>query len=297
MPDGVVDVAELSGLIGKVNEVDPRFEAFVRVDATPEVRSEYYHSSRRRELPYLLGRVLITSVFIGRDGRAWSDEEIAESHTALLRAGRWLENQAIRYDVPLNVSLAKTYFVAELEDDDDEEVEVTFMPRGIGEGPIEAHSVTKALVDMSRAASQLGFENAQTWLAGINPRVEADAYVWILHPLRMGRSFAIPADVSELDGVSLAISYAREANFPEPLLGLPRTDPATIVHELMHLFGAMDKYGVPLSSFPRHQVTSQDVMRLSQSRLSQLRVDPLTAFEVGWGSGRGATVMPFDRRD
>ncbi|MHC5541100.1 hypothetical protein ACYOEI_23000, partial [Singulisphaera rosea] len=111
---------------------------------------------------------------------------------------------------------------------------------------------------------------------------EADVHVWLLHPRRAGRSLAIPLDRTELRGVSLAVCYAREANFPEPLVGFPFTDPVTIVHELMHLFGASDKYGVPLGSYPAKSVSSRDIMRLSESTLSRLRVDPRTAWEVGW---------------
>ena len=63
-----------------------------------------------------------------------------------------------------------------------------------------------------------------------------------------------------------------------------RTDPVTVVHELLHLFGATDKYGQALRSFVPGSVTSRDVMRLNEERLSRLRVDALTAFEVGWNS-------------
>ncbi len=96
---------------------------------------------------------------------------------------------------------------------------------------------------------------------------------------------AIPDDLTELIGVSLALCYAREANFPEPLHRPPYTDPVTVVHELLHLFGASDKYAVPLSSFPPGSVTSRDVMRLDSSRLERLRIDRATAAEIGWTTG------------
>ena len=56
-----------------------------------------------------------------------------------------------------------------------------------------------------------------------------------------------------------------------------------IAHEVLHLFGASDKYGVPLDSFRSGQVTHRDIMRMDARRLERLRVDPLTASEVGWG--------------
>ena len=81
-----------------------------------------------------------------------------------------------------------------------------------------------------------------------------------------------------------AVSYAREANFPEPLRHPPYTDPVTIVHELLHLFGASDKYGVSLRSFPPKSVTTREIMRLDEPSLSRSRIDPLTAAEIGWAS-------------
>ena len=48
----------------------------------------------------------------------------------------------------------------------------------------------------------------------------------------------------------------------------------TVVHELLHLFGATDKYGRSLRDVPPGTVTSRDVMRLSETRLSRLRIDP-----------------------
>jgi hypothetical protein len=148
--------------------------------------------------------------------------------------------------------------------------------------PFEVDAVTKALTGASRAAIRLGFPDAAAFIAAINPRVEADTRVWLLHPRQAGHSLAVPLDETELAGVSLAVCYAREASFPEPLTRAPFTDPVTIAHELLHLFGASDKYGVPVRSFPARSVTSREIMRLDESSLSRLRVDPLTAREIGW---------------
>jgi hypothetical protein len=235
--------------------------------------------------PPLLGTIAIVSAFVGRHRRPWSDSEIAQAHAALLHAGEWIEREAIRWAAPLNIALASTYFVAE-DDSRADDVEMMFVPEGDTVGPLEARAVTKALIDSSRVAAQLGFRDAVDWWAQIKPRLEADVLVWLLHPRCAGRSLAIPLDQTELSGVSLAVCYARESSFPEPLAGPPFTDPVTVVHELLHLFGASDKYGVPLRDYPPGSVTSRDVMRLNETRLSRLRIDPRTAWEVGWVAGR-----------
>ena len=226
--------------------------------------------------------LVLISVFIGKDRHAWSEAEIARAHASMLRAGAWIEREAIRWDAPVNLDLSETYFVADDHRPDD--VEVDFAPQGGEMQPFEAHAVTKALAVASRAATRLGFRDAVAMIEEINPRfLAADARVWLLHPRQAGHSHAIPLDDTELSGVSLAVCYAREASFPEPLTRPPYTDPVTIVHELLHLFGASDKYGVSLRSFPPATVTTRDIMRLDESSLSRARIDPMTAREIGWG--------------
>jgi hypothetical protein len=110
-------------------------------------------------------------------------------------------------------------------------------------------------------------------------------------PRASGQSVAILEEISGIPGVHLAVCYAQEADFAGPLAGPPYLDPVSLVHELLHLFGASDKYGVPLEDFPAGWVTSRDVMRLDEERLGRLRIDRLTAREVGWPD-RGEAGAP-----
>lgn len=287
--DGRVEVVPIRGARGVANGCDPRFSAFAGLDdPEPGTRKPL---PRRRSSPPLLGRVVMLSVFLGRDERSWTDREIGEAHAALLEAGRWIEREAARWNAPVNVAVGQTYFV--VDDETPDEVELAFVSEGEGFGPLEARAVTKALVDTSRAAAVLGFPDTAEWMSQINARVEADVCVWFLHPRRAGRSLAIPLDQTELAGVSLAVCYARESSFPEPLAGRrPYSDPVTIVHEMLHLFGASDKYGVPLNRYPPRTVSSRDVMRLSESRLARLRIDLGTASELGWSVGDRPPELP-----
>ncbi len=121
----------------------------------------------------------------------------------------------------------------------------------------------------------------------VGRRLRADSPVWLIHPRSAGRSFVVPESETGMIGVNLAICYARETEFPERLVGAPFPDPSTFAHELLHLFGASDKYGRPLSSFPKGSVTNRDIMRLEVETLSKLRIDPATAREIGWNPSGG----------
>jgi hypothetical protein len=276
--DGVVGLVPIMGATGVRNAVDPRFQRFESWTGTMGDRSAAQRRTRRA--PPLLGRVGFASVFVGRDGRFWSDAELAQAHRSLERAARWLEREAIRWRAPVNIDLAETYFAA--ADPVEEEVEVGFQYEGDHEAPFEAHAVVKALASASRAAAALGFADIADLIEQTTARIAVDRLVWLLHLRRAGRSHAVAADQTPIPGVTVAICYAREESLPEPLDGPPFTDPTTVVHEVLHLFGASDKYLVPLSTFPPDEVSDRDVMCLYHSALSRLRVDRLTARELGW---------------
>jgi hypothetical protein len=284
--DGEVGIAPMAAVRGEPNPHDPSFLRFVEREPSLADAGAARLEPRPggRAAPQLLGRVVLISIFLGRDGKAWSDAEIAEAHDALIRAGCWIEREAIHWKAPVNIELADTYFVA--QDDTPDEVEVNFVPQGEQMHPQEAQATLKALTAATRAAVQLGFHDAADLVARINARVEADVHLWLLHPRRAGCSLAVALDTTELAGVSLAVCYAREATFPEPLTRAPRPDPVTFAHEALHLFGAEDKYGLPLRSFPPGSVTARDIMRLNEMPLTRYRIDLLTASEIGW-SPRG----------
>jgi hypothetical protein len=276
--DGVVDVVPMLGVEGEENPASPRFRRFAGLRGGPGEPAKVHKLPSLR--PTLLGRVTLISVFVGRDGKGWTDEEIARGHASLERAGLWLEREATRHAAPVNLGLADVYF--RVQDDEVDDVEVAFANEGDDVGPMEAHASTKAVVAASRAAATLGFADVVDLVGRIDPKVEADARVWLFHVRRSGRSLAVPAEECDVDGVGLAVCYSREASFPEPLGGPGRVDPTTVAHELLHLFGASDKYGVALRSFPAGSVSSRDIMRLDHDQLSKMTIDRLTASEVGW---------------
>ncbi|WP_435010128.1 hypothetical protein P12x_001357 [Tundrisphaera lichenicola] len=233
----------------------------------------------------MLGKVALISVFVGLDGNSWSGEEIDQAHRSLINAGSWIEREAHRWNALVNIAIADTFFL--MDDQAEEPVEVDFLPEGDDVGPMEANASAKAFAAASRAAASLGFTDVVGLFREINPRIESDAKVWLFHLRRRGRSHAIPAAEGDISGVGLAICYSRESSFPEPLDGRGRVDPTTVAHELLHLFGATDKYGSSLSSYPTNAVGHRDVMRLSYDALGRMTIDSMTASEIGWRSSSG----------
>ncbi len=275
--DGLVEMVPISGTIGTPNPGNPAYQRFVELSPEPSSATTTNISS-----PPMLGRVALVSVFVGPDGVPWSDLEVESAHEALERAGSWIEREAIRRGAPVNVALSNVYF--SVTDEDADLVEVEFSPEGGEVGPMEANAAAKAVTMASRAALKLGFADVADWMSRINARIDADAKVWLFHIRRAGRSIAITLDISGVPGVAFAVCYAKEASFPEPLKGRARVDPTTVAHELLHLFGASDKYGVALGSYPEGSVSSREIMRLNHDSLFRMTIDSHTAVEIGWSS-------------
>jgi hypothetical protein len=80
-PDGIVGLIPVEGVLSEPNEDRPRLGAFRALEA----RSGS-HPPPGPGMPRLLGRVAVFSLFIGRDGRPWSDAEIVRAHATIERA-------------------------------------------------------------------------------------------------------------------------------------------------------------------------------------------------------------------
>ncbi len=277
-PEGVVP---LPFEPAEANPASPRHARYVGpfrdADRTPDRPGMPW---RRTPCPPLRGRVVLVSLFLGADGRGWSDAEVARHLASLERAARWMEEEAGRYGARVGVGVADVYFAVDGETA--EEVEIQVAQSGGELGLFEADMGIRAITLMSRAAASLGFRDAVDFVQEVAARLPGATVAWLLHLRLAGRSFAVPLDRTDLEGVSLAFCHARQANFTEPLIRPPVPRAAVLAHEVLHLFGAQDKYGWPLSHFRAGGVTDRDVMRLESERLADLRVDPITASEIGW---------------
>jgi hypothetical protein len=279
--DGVVEIVPVPTMFGAPNARDARFR---RLAPTGQLGTPSPIRRKRpsRRQPPLLGRVAVASLFLGRDGKSWDDAEIARTLQCVIRAGEWIEQEAVKRGARVNICLPDLYFEADDPEPSSRPSEITILPEGDRDGLFDAGAELRLVASASRAARDLGFRDTVDLSDRVCSSLRCDALVWLVHPRSAGRSFVVPEVDTGLSGVSLAACFAREDDFPGPLIGPPSADPATFAHELLHLFGASDKYGVPLSAFPAGTVTDRDVMRMEFDRLKQLRIDGATATEIGW---------------
>lgn len=283
--DGRVEITSVRNMTVEPFPLDVRFQRLVQ-KLNPSRNSSVplaCGSVPRPTAP--LGHIALGSFFIGRDGRAWTDREIADTLNALARAARWVEAEAALWSAPLNVSQLSPFVVG---------MDASPRTPGVLLKGIEEHQ--SALFDPTESAQLLhaagaiatehGFASLLDLINTFSANVDADLVIWYLHSLSQGRSHLLAEEEGPALAPRAAICYAREDEPPDRWSGTVVPDPCTFAHELMHAFGATDKYGVSSSHFPPGEVSPHDIMRLDMNRLSQLRIDPMTARELGWWSGQ-----------
>jgi hypothetical protein len=282
--DGVVEIADVGHVATRLNEVDRRFHEFVRMDRRVD-DSPGSHSVRARiATGPLRGTLALASIFLGRDGLGWSDLEISQAHRFLFKAGEWLEREAIEWSVPLNVALCRMY-LAPIDSEPRAEVALEISNEEYRSSLFAPEETARVFAGCSAWAQKSGFPDMASLLLELTREIEADLVFWLIHSRSEGRSELHSESETGVKGLSLAVCYAGEADAPGPLRGRPFLDPLTVVHELLHAFGARDKYGTTLSRFPKREVSNRDVMRLDRDQLSKVRIDPMTAREIGWYAG------------
>jgi hypothetical protein len=218
---------------------------------------------------------------VDRPESPWTDGEIAEVFRALRVCSAWLARQASRYRVALDAGSDGLYY--HTEDPQEDEVPLGFRGEAGRVTLVSKAGAAHALAVASRWVSRVGFRDIVRFVGHVQRSVAADSWVVLFHPREAGRSFAIPAEISLHRCVELAVCYAQHAPLRGEVRGRIRPSPSTYAHELLHLFGATDKYDVvSLDDFPPGSVTERDIMRCSHYDLEHLRIDPLTAAEIGW---------------
>lgn len=283
-PDGRIEVIPIHDALIESNPIDRRFGRLASLDRHDLAWTREAHAHVPLDLAFprpLAGRVVLASCFLGRDGRAWTDAEIAEAHKFLCKAVTWLEREAQRWSARVNLTIAQGYVTA-LDDQERAESRLAVVRTDHGSSILSA-SETQAVISALHRGIDAQFGIAlDDFVCQVAERVEADHLVWIVHSMSAGTSEWVDAHQSGLENMPFALCYVREESSPGPWQDPPFPDPVTFVHELLHAFGATDKYDISARHFERGQVSENDVMLLHTTSLARLRVDALTAREIGW---------------
>ncbi len=281
--DGVVGRITVRGAIGEPITTVPEFQRFHTWDSEAELEPE--DSTNHAELPPgLFGQVALVPIFLGVEAQRWHDRDLARILKTVIAASEWIEAQAIARQIPVNLDLSRTVFVW----DETVAADRSDAMRAWGVEPDGSlhefpEGVDRTLEHLRLALKGEGLGDPVAFAARLRNRINADVVLLVLVPDRLGRSYAmVDRPPLAIRGVSYIVCYPGYAPLEDTRRGPVNLERATVAHEILHAFGAEDKYDRSLDDFPPGLVDRSEIMRMDSTRLKDLRIGPLTAMEIGW---------------
>jgi len=211
----------------------------------------------------LPGKSYVLTVFVSEN--EWDEAEKQALFKQVLQAQEWLKSEAGRYGHAVsfeNNTIGLT----------DDPIMLDSIPLGTG-------TIYKEIV--STAVQRMGHSTNVKFVDWVTANTSSDNCVVLIIANTSGRAFAIPFNqylVKETYYLESSIVYKKYENGSNVFS-------STIAHELLHLYGAKDLYNV--DGFHQEQedkareLFPNDIMLRTNSKLSDLVIDPLTAWRIG----------------
>jgi len=217
----------------------------------------------------LQGKNLIVNCFISELGKEWTLEEkkniLSKEHDGF----KWIKLESKSWNVAepsfeiINIGLEKDISLSKIE---------------AGKKAIEAKVSWVPLV-----VYKAGYPSITDLYDSLKKATGADNIAMLIYAKQKGRSFAKPSGSDNIHNgrfLEGAVIYERSTN--DSLL-----QTGTIIHELLHLYGAWDMYheGKKRSS-KKHQniqrILARSIMVQNHQQMDILVVEAVTAWRIGW---------------
>lgn len=215
----------------------------------------------------LFGKTLIINVFISFPSHEWKPAEKLNALKMQQEGFRWLQNQGNSWNVQglvfdtCNIGLEK-----------DVQVEKVYAFGEVNNSGINLPSlILKAI----------GYDDGKFFYDSIKNNRTFDNVVLMAFFNKRGRSYSLPSRLNTWNKRFLETSLVYNG-------GLNGSDlrPGTMMHEMLHLFGAWDMYYTSsMSATVAGQIKSvfnKSIMRADRDVIDNIIVDQLTAWRIGW---------------
>ena len=208
-------------------------------------------------------------IFLDDNESSWDDTAYSSQWTDVIEPGLdYLEDRAADWGVPLD------FDVGVYRTENDRTVRYNGTVADIDESKHSADI-------LEQAAKSIGFSSAshmKTHLQGYSGQQEIICMIFMN---KDGRSYSINDERDDgYDIMEYCVVFTHGSNYSY------KTPPATIAHELLHNYGAMDYYD-PYGEYPnRKQLAEQyfytDIMLRTYYDISYNTIGSYTAYSVGW---------------
>lgn len=216
----------------------------------------------------LIGKIYSLIIFISEKTDSFS---IADKDSILRKrkiAENWISGQAARYGIAVSFEASGCFGYQD-------SVIVNVIPSAVGNGDDYANWVSYLLGIIGWQSPIALFEKLKSETNSDNLHVE-------IYANKPGRSIAMACGEYDNKPLRFVEGFFCYQNFSNGVdLG-----PASIAHEMLHLYGAWDLYENYLVSPGQASYATihypNDIMRRNAHDINELEIGPLTAWRIGW---------------
>lgn len=239
----------------------------------------------------LRGDIVLYAIFVdSKYTNPWTTHDILSTLDSTRKAINWVLNQADNSNVPLNITL--DYYQNEKNV---VPIEMNLTRKTLS-GTLLGYSGSK---NVDRWADQIGFralaiygpDTATITGTKIRPK-DRERLIARIRDKHMADNVALVYFINNYytDEISVAMHTADQLN-PEYAV-VSFKNPGTIVHEFLHLFGALDLYISPYDnlkatirrkSFAMKEFPNE-IMAFPYRHMDSLMISPLSKYLIGWDS-------------
>ncbi len=230
----------------------------------------------------LSGEIYTLSCFVSGPDDEWTYNEKLEILNLLKEAQEWIKKEASKYNVSVDFSQSGNFGL-------NKDIKLPFIERGSASGKESVDWVSKVLYKIGYSSTlDLG-----TW---VKNNTNAENYQVIIFAKGKGNGYAM-AYSTDMEKEKY---YVEGAVLYERYNGNGKLASSSIVHEIMHLYGAWDLY----KTFNQTQENEQrarelfpnSIMLRTSYNINELTIDKLTAWLIGWTNKPEAWYETFRPR-
>ncbi len=214
----------------------------------------------------LKGNIYILSVFITTPNKKWTYDEKTDLVSSQIKAQEWLKKQAKLYGVDISFENGFYGLKSDIYVDEIKSIKEMYEAR---------------LDWVYQVLTKIGYSSPLEFLERLKNTKDCANALVIIYANESGRSYAVPYSTGRnkekyfFEGCTV---YRKDTYYQY-------TCAATIVHEILHLFGAWDLYKLDKTDKARAQKANElfhnDIMIGGTCDLETLKIDKLTAWLVG----------------
>lgn len=216
----------------------------------------------------LSGKIFTLSCFVSGPYDQWSYNEKLEMLNLLHESQMWIKKEALKYNVCVDFNNSGNFGLYE-------DIELPFIERGTASGNESTDWVSKILY-------KVGYKNTLDFDLWIKNNTNSDNYQVLIFVKGSGNGYAIPFSY----GVEMEKYYIEGAVIYEKYNEYEKIVSSSIAHEIMHLFGAWDLYKTFQQTEKNEQRAKKlfpnSIMLSASYNISELKVDSLSAWLIGW---------------